>query len=378
MLVLVIGDTRAQEAESLEHARSISATTGKPVLMEFVHTDCEYCQQAEREAESEGIIIEALKAVVLIMVNVTTEEGKRLKDEYQVGSTYPVYILTDHNGSIITRWTGYTGGAKAFVNTLNAKLKDLTTISDRERRLKTSPTFDDAVILARYYTDIYDNLKAIGYFRQAEKLKSIKAYDFSFDIFKNAANAAWMDQIPFDSVLPAADLALSNPTRNLSNTIKVGQMMARLARKLGKNDRIVKYLNTGINASANSAQFREMHELLKADYALQVENDTAKAVSIKKASMGTDWMNERDKFYEFSRWCLEREINMEEAETFARRAVDLVYPGKYRAKVLNTVAEICYARGNNAEAVRIIKLAVEQEPENEFYRTQQVKFEAGD
>ncbi|MEW5924840.1 MAG: hypothetical protein AB1746_12725 [Candidatus Zixiibacteriota bacterium] len=307
-------------------------------------------------------------------LNVTTVEGKRLKDEYQVGTTYPVYILTDQKGDIIARWTGYTGGAKAFVNTLNAKLRDLTTVNAREKRFKTTPTFDDAVILARYYTDIYDNLKAIDYFRQAEKLKSIKAYDFSFDIFKNMANAAWVDQMPFDSVLPAADVALSNPTKNLSNTIKVGQMMARLACKLGKNNRIAKYLNTCIDASAGSAQFGEMHELLKADYALQILNDTAKAVSIKKATMGPNWMNERDRFYEFSRWCLEREINLEEAELYARRAVDLVYPGKYRAKVLNTVAEICYARGNKTEAVKMIKLAVEQEPENEFYQTQQEKF----
>jgi len=309
-----------------------------------------------------------------VPLNVTTDEGKKLKDEYQVGTTYPVYILTDQKGDIITRWTGYTGGGKALVNTLQSKLRDLTTVSARENRFKTAPTFDDAVILARYYTDIYENLKALEYFRQAEELKTIKAYDFSYDIFRNFANAAWLDQIPFDSVLPAADNALINPAKNLSNTVKVGQMMARLARKLGKNVRIAKYLQTGIDATAGSAQYKELHELLKADYALQVENDTTKAISIKKATMGADWMNERDKYYEFSKWCLEREIDLEEAELYARRAVDMVYPGKYRAKVLNTVAEICYARGDKVEAVRMIKLAIDEEPGNEFYQTQLDKF----
>gem|GEM_PF-1759431 len=39
ILVLIAANAFAQEVESLEHAWSISATSGKPVLMEFVHTD---------------------------------------------------------------------------------------------------------------------------------------------------------------------------------------------------------------------------------------------------------------------------------------------------------------------------------------------------
>jgi len=312
--------------------------------------------------------------VVHLPLNVTTDAGESLKEEYQVGTTYPVYILTDKSGDIITRWTGYTGGAAMFVKTLNQKLKDLTTIKTRKNRFEKSPNFTDAVYLARYNTDIYENLKAIEYYRQAEKLKTIAGYDFSFDIFKNSANAAWTDKIPFDSVLPAADAVINAPKKNINNIIKVGEMMIRLGRKLGMADRIGKYLLAGLNITAGDSRYKEKHENFRADSALYIKKDTALCLEIKKASMGDNWIDERDRFYMFSKWCLEREINLEEAEIHARRAIDLVYPGKYRARVLNTVAEICYARGDGEEAVKIISLAIEQQPENEFYQVQLEKF----
>jgi len=311
---------------------------------------------------------------VHLPLNVTTEAGEKLKEEYRVGSTYPVYILTDKNGDIIARWTGYTGGAKSFVNTLRQKLRDLTTISTRETRMESNPNFDDAVILARYYTDIYENLKAIEYFRRAEKLKKIKAYDFSFDIFKNSANAAWTDKLPFDSVLPAADAVIANPKKNVNNTVKTAQMMARLANKLGQSSRISKYLQAGLDATAGDSRYKSKHDNLRADYALYIKTDTALCLEIKKTSMGENWGDQRDKFYSFAKWCLDREINLEEAEIHARRTIDMVYPGKYRAKVLNTVAEICFARGDREEAIKMISLAIDQNPDDIFYRTQAERF----
>ena len=154
-------------------------------------------------------------------------------------------------------------------------------------------------------------------------------------------------------------------------------MMARLGKKLGMSDRIGKYLQAGLNITAGDSRYKEKHENFRADSALYIRKDTALCLEIKKASMGDNWINERDKFYMFSKWCLDREINLEEAEIHARRAIDLVYPGKYRARVYNTVAEICYARGDINEAISMIFLAAKEDPDNILYRNQAKRFREG-
>jgi len=308
-------------------------------------------------------------------LNVNEPEGERLSEGYNVGTTYPVFILADSKGEIIKRWTGYTGGPAPFIRMLNQALADLVTVDDREASFKANPTYNDALKLAGYFAENREYLKSVAYYRKAVSMGKPTNYDYSFDIFKNMANSVWNDMIPFDSVLPTADAAQSSKQATVDNIIKVGQLMARLGRKTDKTDRIEKYLKAGIDAAARSGTSQKASlDDLTADYALHVKADTAGAVSIKKESMGEGWDQERDKFYSFAKWCLEREINLEEAEMHTRRTIDLVYPGQYRARVYGTLAQICEARGDLNGAVRSMEMAVEQEPDNEYYSEQLNKY----
>jgi tetratricopeptide (TPR) repeat protein len=317
-----------------------------------------------------------LKSVIHFPINVEGEEGSVLSDVYKVGTTYPVFILMNSSGEIIKRWTGYST-ATAFVGKLKSSLSDLASIDERLARFKASPTFQDALGLAKFYSDIGENLQAIEFYQHAVSLGKGTNVDFTYQIFMNTANASWKEMLPFEDVLPTADAVLSAKRKNVSNIVKVSQIMARLARKLGRTDEIAKYLQAGIDVTANSQdpKTRESHNLAKADYALHVEGDATKAVSIRKAGLGAGWEDNRDKFYAFAKWCLERKINLEEAEMYARKTINMVYPGKIRAKVLNIVAEICFARGKTAEAIKTIGMAIEQEPENEFYPKQLKRFQ---
>jgi tetratricopeptide (TPR) repeat protein len=272
---------------------------------------------------------------------------------------------------VIKRWTGYTGGATPFVRMLNQALADLVTVDDREASFKANPTYNDALKLAGYFAENREYVKAVGYYHRAVSMGKPHSYDYSFEIFKNTANAVWTDMIPFDSVLPAADAVLVSKQASVKNIIKVGQLMARLGRKMNKTDRIGKYLKTGIDATAGSGPtYKASRDDLMADYALHVKGDTVEAVRIKKGSMGEGWNEERDKFYSFAKWCLERKINLEEAEMHTRRTVNLVYPGQYRARVYGTLAAICEARGDIRGALRSMELAVEQQPDSEYYNEQ--------
>lgn len=305
-------------------------------------------------------------------LNVGEGEGVELSERYKVGTTYPVFILINSAGEVVNRWTGYTGGAEAFIKTLKRMLADLTTVDERVTAFQNNPNQRDALLIARHYSDIGEHLEAVEYYRRAQNLARGTAYDYSYDIFRNVANAVWKDMIPFEEVFPAAEAVLNAKRKNIQNLIKVGQLMSRLARKKNRTDQIAKYLQAGINATADSQddKIKESHKLLRADYALHVTGDTIQAVGIKKTSLGDGWENERDKFYEFAKWCLERKINLDEAEMYARRTVKLVFPGKYRARALNTVAEICEARGKMDDAVKLMKMAAEEDPDNPFYSNQ--------
>jgi tetratricopeptide (TPR) repeat protein len=299
-----------------------------------------------------------------------------LSEQYKVGVTYPVYILMTGGGEVIKRWTGYSGSS-SFVSKLKSSLKDLASIDQRVARFLAEPTLKDALSLAKYFADANENLKAVEYYRKAQYLAPGNAADYSFEVFANTANAAWRDRIPFDDVFPTADTVLIARAKNPGDIVRVSRIMSRLARKFERTDGLSKYLQAAIDATAGSrdAKNLESHELAKADYALHVRGDTAEAIRIKKASQPQGWENDRDKFYDFAKWCLERKINLEEAEMYARRTVDLVYPGRIRARVLNTVAEICHAAGKTEEAVEVMRMAVSQHPENEYYAEQLRRFE---
>ena len=181
--------------------------------------------------------------------------------------------------------------------------------------------------------------------------------------------------IESDRLFAAADRAVKSK-KDIANVVRVGLIMANIFRNKDISGDLAEYLQAGIKATSGSRddKFREYNALLRADYALHVENDFAKAIQIKKASMGEGWENDRDKSFAFAKWCLERKINLEEAENYARRTVNQVLPGKRRAIVLNTLAEIYYYQGESDKAVKIIEMAIEEDPEKEFYKEQLEKF----
>lgn len=306
--------------------------------------------------------------VIHFPLNVESDKGIELKDEYRIGTTYPVFLLMKDGDEVVKRWTGYSTAA-AFINSLQTALSDLSSIDERLARFEAEPSLDDARSLAKYFADAFEYLRAVEFYRYADSLCG-RPGTFSYDIYMNTANAAWNDMIPFDSILPAADKVIGAPRKNIAHIVKVAQITARVARKTDRTGDIEKYLQAAIDATTGNPKHGESHELMRADYSLYVDLDTVEALRIKKESMGEGWENERDIFFAFAKWCLERKINLEEAEMYARKTINLVYPGRIRAMVLSKTAEICEARGKITDAIGLVEMAMEQEPDNRFYPSQ--------
>ena len=74
-------------------------------------------------------------------------------------------------------------------------------------------------------------------------------------------------------------------------------------------------------------------------------------------------------------WCFENRVNLAEAEQMARRGVELAKAGRDKANVLDTLAELCNLNNDCSHAVQYIRLAIEEDPANEYFQNQLGRFE---
>jgi tetratricopeptide (TPR) repeat protein len=288
-----------------------------------------------------------------------------------------VFVLTGNRGEVINQWIGYTGGATALIRTMKWAVSDLTTINERVARFEISPVYNNGLFLAGFYSKIGEHLKSVEYYRRSVPLGKSTFSDYAYEIFNNMANAVWKEMIPFDSVFSTADAVLASKKVLPTKIIKTAQLMTRMGKKFNRSDDAAKYLQAGMTAALGPEENKKdpTYRGLVADYKLYIDKDTVLAIKIKKLTLGQGWEEDRDKFYDYSKWCLEREINLEEAEAYARKAINMVYPGKFRARVYNTVADICFIRGKTEEAIRMINLAIDEDPDNRLYQNQLIKFQ---
>jgi len=325
--------------------------------------------------ESEEVVKEALIDVIHLPLNVK-KGGEKLGGFYHAGPYYPLFVLTNSNGDVIYRWEGYTTADK-FIGSLKLGLSDITTIDERVERNNNNPNSRDINFLAKYYSAIGEYMESNKYYRMAEKSGGNAVRDNSFLIFQNYADAIWNDKLPFDSIYAPAD-DIINSKRSLKDNIrKAAMLITNLARKKERTDDIGKYLQTGIDATANNQneKIKEYHYLIKADYELYINKDTAHAIGQMQLSMGEGWQNDPAKYYIYGKWCFDRRINLPEAEKYVRIACQKASEGIFRGKHLSLLAEICYAQGNTTEAIIQINLAIENDPENEAYQTRLEQFE---
>jgi len=374
-LVIIIfvfaGLTQATEITSLEQARELARTEGKNVLMEFGREDCEYCQKANDEFQKNSLIKESLDKIIHIKLNVALSDHYEIAQQYKVGYTYPVYIMTNSDGNVFGRWTGFID-ASQFLREFNKSLSVNITLDDRKSRLKSNPNYNDAIYLAEYFNATKDYLEAIKYYQ--ESMRQNNNSNYSYDIFVNSAEACWNSLIPFNDVRIAADDVLkTGDTKQIINTARV---ITNCARRAGTTDKISKYILKAIEIVSNSTDYlhkKQKYELL-AEKALYIENDMNKALRIIKISLGNGWKTDPERYFKFAEWCQKRNINLKQAEEYARSASERASSGKLKAKVLNTLAEICFQQDKINDAIRFIERAIDENPSREFYPQQLQKF----
>jgi hypothetical protein len=165
----------------------------------------------------------------------------------------------------------------------------------------------------------------------------------------------------------------ADPTTTLSTTYYVGRATS------GEEDHatVKPFLEKSREKMANADEELSpgLVQAIELQALMVLDEDMDAAVDYKRAHMADGWMEDADQLNAFAWWCFENGVNLEEAQKLALKGVELADAGTQRAMVLDTAAEICNALGNCDEAIALIKLALEEEPGNEYYGEQLAKFE---
>lgn len=330
-----------------------------------------------REASSSDVIKSALAEVVFLKVDCEKGEGPEIAKKYNVRG-YPTYYAVNAAGDPIERWIGYDG-AEAFAKAVAAARRDTRTLAEKKEAHAKAPTADLALSLANDVATGYDWAGAVTFFKQARDLDPSRADECTRNIFTYMFYGAEDGGFTFEEMKLEGDRVLAAAGTTPADRVELSAMMLQLARSQDRPADGIPYLEAGLAAAEglpeDSPAARTIRSL-KVDHALLVEKDTAKAVALRKAMLPENWEQEPRRLNQFAWWCLENDVNLEEAEALVLRAVELAKEDGDRANYLDTAAEICLKRGNCEEAIARIKQAIELQPDREYFKEQLAKFEA--
>jgi thioredoxin-related protein len=367
----------AVKPATLDEARTQAASLNKSILIDFSTSWCKYCKLFARHVETDIDIKKALESVILFETDAEKGEGKVLAGQYNVGA-YPTFVLVNSEGKTVDMWVGYE--KSYFLKSFSEAIADTSTIDTKITRYQSAPTPGDALSLGRYSSATGDYKAAVEYYQSAQKLRTGTSDDFTFEAFTNTVEGFNKNIFTVKDVVASADAVLTSNDKTPDDVIETAQMMIRVDKKDGKMDMVQKYLDAALKISADSKDEKTMsaHNGLLVEYELFVSNDTAAAVAQKKANLPKGWINDVSALNEFCWWCFENKANLKEAESLARHGVEIAEDGPTKAMIADTAAEICFARGNKEDAVILAKIAINEDPDNNYFVNQLEKFEGKD
>jgi thiol-disulfide isomerase/thioredoxin len=372
LLAMTAGTVLAGGPASLDEALTLAAKEQKPVLIDFYAVWCGPCKVFNKDMETDAQVQNATGGFILYKTD-AEKEGKELAKKFSVAG-YPTYVALNPEGEILERWGGYTKGF--FLTRTSGVLADPTTVEQKFARFEAKPTASDAAVLARHHDSRGEYKDAISFYSKAQKLAKDPSTDYSMDIFAATFYGFRDDMFALDELSARADDVFKSKHAGEGDLITTADMMMSAARHEEKPEAGLPYLEGAVERTeaALSDGIRESRTRLLPDYALYVQKDVNQAIAYKKESLGEGWTESPSRLNSFAWWCFENEDNLEEAYEMARKGVELAEPGSDKAQILDTLAEICNARGDCREALQIIQMAIKEDPNREYFKKQEKRF----
>jgi thioredoxin-related protein len=373
---MIVTSAHAGESTgSFADAQKAARERGVPILVDFFTDWCVYCKHFDRDkANPETGIEAALAQVVFHSTDAEKGEGIELAKKFGVRG-FPTYALLNADGELIESWAGY-GGPSHFLPAFTTALADPTTYAQKQQRFAAHPTAADAQTLARIADTGGRSAEALTLLRRAREL------DPSVDVSEPMLYAAFgrmrTDQefgfAGFGAVAREEAMAENATT---STIVLAARLMMDFGPRFGEPDAGLPLLERAVAAIARDPEGVDASTRAEIEIAglLKLEKDFDAAVAAKRKSLPEGWQQSASSLNAFAWWCFENNVNLEEAELLARKGVELATPGKERAMILDTVAEICNARGNCRDAVTLIEQALAASPGDKHYQAQLERFQ---
>jgi tetratricopeptide (TPR) repeat protein len=286
---------------------------------------------------------------------------------------YPTFIALNSNGETISRWAGYD--RTGWLANADDAVKDPTTLAQKAERFKTKPTEKDAITIAHYDDSMGKYAEAIGGYKKAAELSGGKS-NYDSEIFEATFTGFEEKSFPIDNVVDAAKTLFANE-KDPGELLVPARMMTYAGVESGQPEIAVPFVQSAIEKTENTtdADVMTQRKKLLPDYALLVLKDKDKAVAYKKDSLGEGWTDRSSDLNRFAWWCFENKINLDEAYTMAGKGVQLAKPGTEKAQILDTMAEICNAKDDCPNAVKLTQQAIQEDPKNKHYVEQLKRFQ---
>jgi tetratricopeptide (TPR) repeat protein len=249
-------------------------------------------------------------------------------------------------------------------------------------RFQENPSEIDARKLAelRDFEGLY--AESVAYYRRAQALNPSSETNYDLLILGTMAHGSHGHLFAHADVRSQADVVVASSKTKPKHLMKTAGVMGKVAKQANDLGYYTPYLAVAFERTEGieDESVKKMRTKLHADYALHVEKNVQKAVDYKKeafaqAAAPKDWTQDANMLNNLAWWCFENMINLNEAESLARQGIELAKPGNQKANILDTLAEICNVKGDCGDAVDYIRLAVAEDPENEYFQKQLVRFE---
>lgn len=324
------------------------------------------------------MVKDALSQVVLHKINAEKGEGPDLEEKYEIQG-YPTFVLLDGEGRVVSRWMGYDS-PDSFKRFLELNLADPVPLDEKYAAFEAEPTAVRAEILGQISASSKKYEEAVSYYRKVGELSGEDGPDLVLPILDATYSGYRMDRFTAEQVLEAAEQVHDREGNTAMDWFTVAYYTTALGKKEGSTDPAVPYIERAMAVSGelgDDPDMKRYKDWISISHALYVEKDTGAAVELKRGTLPEGWMDDADELNGFAWWCFQNEVNLEEAEALARKAVDMAEPGEEKAAVLDTVAEIVNARGNPEEAATLIEQALAEAPEDENLLEKLQKFRGG-
>ena len=378
-VVFLVGGSLAQAGpkapESYGQARKIAESKGLPLLLKFESEWCSMCAAFQKAYQTEDSFRAAVASDV-VFFRIDAEKGEGVDIAKSFGVTgYPTFILANASGEIIDSWMGYKDTEKFLVAKAEA-LEDPTTITEKMLRFRENPTEDDARRLGDLRQVFGYPAEAVAYYQRAESLNPHAETDYDLRILGAMARGADSQLYTPIQIRNQVDLIFASAPEPKKMLHAYGTL-SKVAHKAHAPEITYPYLRATYEAlrDTDDEYLAKSAAWMRADYVLHIERDVDKAVRARKDSMPENWQEDGRALNQVAWWCFENRVNLEEAEQLARRGVELAPSGSDKANVLDTLAEICNLNNDCSHAVQYIRLAIEEDPRNEYFQHQLGRFE---